>query len=100
MVDVSTTREVPKSRANGVARPPPPYDLNAEAAVLSAVMLDGAALDKLGFLKPEHFYEKLTAASSRHPRAFGPPESPWTWWASGRSSRTVDGSPRSVGWAT
>jgi replicative DNA helicase len=35
----------------------PPHDLDAEAAVLSAVMLDPSAMDKLlEFLKPEHFY--------------------------------------------
>ena len=37
----------------------PPHDLDAEAAVLSAVMLDPLALDKvLEFLKPEHFYSR------------------------------------------
>ena len=37
----------------------PPHDLDAEAAVLSAIMLDTSALDKvLEFLKPEHFYSE------------------------------------------
>jgi replicative DNA helicase len=37
----------------------PPHDLDAEAAVLSALMLDTSALDKvLEFLKPEHFYSE------------------------------------------
>ncbi len=37
----------------------PPNDLDAEAAVLSAVMLDTSAIDKiLEFLKPEHFYSE------------------------------------------
>jgi replicative DNA helicase len=37
----------------------PPHDLDAEAAVLSAVMLDVFALDRvLEFLKPEHFYSE------------------------------------------
>jgi replicative DNA helicase len=37
----------------------PPNDLDAEAAVLSAVMLDTSALDKvLEFLKSEHFYSE------------------------------------------
>jgi len=37
----------------------PPHDLDAEAAVLSAVMLDSLSLDKvLEFLKPEHFYSE------------------------------------------
>src|SRR5687768_7545509 len=35
----------------------PPHDLDAEAAVLSAVLLDRDALDRvLELLKPEHFY--------------------------------------------
>jgi replicative DNA helicase len=37
----------------------PPHDLDAEGAVLSAVMLDPSALDKvLEFLKAEHFYSE------------------------------------------
>ncbi len=37
----------------------PPHDLDAEAAVLSAIMLDTSAIDKvLEFLKPEHFYSE------------------------------------------
>ena len=37
----------------------PPHDLDAEAAVLSAVMIDSMSLDKvLEFLKPEHFYSE------------------------------------------
>jgi replicative DNA helicase len=37
----------------------PPHDLDAEAAVLSAVMLDQQALDKVNeFLRPEHFYSE------------------------------------------
>ena len=37
----------------------PPHDLDAEAAVLSSVMLDPQALDRvLEFLKPEHFYSE------------------------------------------
>jgi replicative DNA helicase len=37
----------------------PPHDLDAEAAVLSAVMLDTSALDRvLEFLRPEHFYSE------------------------------------------
>ena len=43
----------------------PPHDLEAEAAVLSAVMLDSLSLDKvLEFLKAEHFY------SEAHRRVF------------------------------
>jgi replicative DNA helicase len=37
----------------------PPHDLDAEAAVLSAIMVDAMALDKvLEFLRPEHFYSE------------------------------------------
>jgi replicative DNA helicase len=56
-------------RRNGGGRPPtrneppivagrvPPHDLDAEAAVLSAVLLNREALDRvLEILKPEHFY--------------------------------------------
>lgn len=37
---------------------PPPFDNEAEGAVLSAVMLDCLAIPKLDFLKPEHFYSE------------------------------------------
>ena len=53
------------SRVQAVENPPPiegrvpPHDLDAEAAVLSAVMLDPAALDKVvDVLKPDHFYSE------------------------------------------
>lgn len=36
----------------------PPHDLDAEAGVLSAVMLDPAALDRVPELKPEYFYSE------------------------------------------
>ena len=37
----------------------PPHDLDAEAAVLSAVLLDKLAFDKVNeFLQPEHFYSE------------------------------------------
>jgi replicative DNA helicase len=37
----------------------PPHDLDAEAAVISSVMLDPLAFDKVNeFLKPEHFYSE------------------------------------------
>ncbi|HEY8091736.1 MAG TPA: DnaB-like helicase N-terminal domain-containing protein, partial [Polyangiaceae bacterium] len=37
----------------------PPHDLDAEGAVLSAVMVDPGALDKVQeFLRPEHFYSE------------------------------------------
>lgn len=51
-------------RAKEVESPPsiegrvPPHDLDAEAAVLSAAMLDPSALDKVVELKPEHFYSE------------------------------------------
>ena len=57
--------KVRSSRVQPVREPPPvegrvpPNDLDAEAAVLSAVMLDGSALDRVAeFLKPEHFYSE------------------------------------------
>ncbi len=39
----------------------PPHDLDAEAACLSAVMIDATALGKLSFLEPEHFYSEAHA---------------------------------------
>lgn len=40
----------------------PPHDLDAEAAVLSAVMLDATAMARvLDVLKPEHFYSEANA---------------------------------------
>lgn len=40
----------------------PPHDLDAEAAVLSALLLDRDALDRvLELLKPEHFYSEANA---------------------------------------
>jgi replicative DNA helicase len=43
----------------GVEGRVPPHDLDAEAAVLSAVMVDPLALDKVNeFLRPEHFYSE------------------------------------------
>ncbi len=36
----------------------PPHDLDAEAAVLSAVMLDPGALDRIVDLKDDHFYSE------------------------------------------
>jgi replicative DNA helicase len=56
--------KVRQSRVQFVENPPPiegrvpPHDLEAEAAVLSAVMLDPAALDRVVDLKPEHFYSE------------------------------------------
>ncbi len=51
-------------REKGVENPPviegrvPPHDLEAEAAVLSACMLDPSAMDKITDLKPEYFYSE------------------------------------------
>jgi replicative DNA helicase len=54
-----------KDRHNRQAAPPviagrvPPHDLDAEAAVLSAIMLDKAALDLVvDTLNAEHFYSE------------------------------------------
>ncbi len=52
------------AREKQVENPPPiegrvpPHDLDAEAAVLSAAMLDPSALDKVTDLKAEHFYSE------------------------------------------
>ncbi|HEY8038718.1 MAG TPA: replicative DNA helicase [Polyangiaceae bacterium] len=47
------------SESVGVEGRVPPHDLDAEAAVLSAVMVDPLAFDKVNeFLKPEHFYSE------------------------------------------
>jgi replicative DNA helicase len=52
------------SRAQAIENPPiiegrvPPHDLEAEAGVLSAVMLDPSAMDKITDLKPEFFYSE------------------------------------------
>ena len=51
-------------RAQAIENPPviegrvPPHDLEAEAAVLSACMLDPSAMDKITDLKPEYFYSE------------------------------------------
>jgi replicative DNA helicase len=51
-------------RAQAVENPPviegrvPPHDLEAEAAVLSACMLDPSAMDKITDLKAEYFYSE------------------------------------------
>jgi len=42
----------------------PPHDLDAEAAVLSAVMLSSEAFDRVAeFLRPEYFYSGDKTAS-------------------------------------
>jgi replicative DNA helicase len=62
--EVEAVENVRASRGQVVELQPaggrvPPHDLDAEAAVLSAVMLDVFALDRvLEFLKPEHFYSE------------------------------------------
>jgi replicative DNA helicase len=49
--------EIVTLEAANVAGRVPPHDLDAEAAVLSACMLNRDAIDKVGdVLKPEHFY--------------------------------------------
>lgn len=56
---VTHQSDTPVAPASGVADVAlvPPHDLDAEAAVLSAVMLDPAALQLVvDFLLPEHFY--------------------------------------------
>ena len=48
---------VPMRQTTQVDGTPPPFDLDAEAAVLSAVMLDPLSMPKISdFLRAEHFY--------------------------------------------
>ena len=54
-----------EKRGQTVEHPPsvegrvPPHDLDAEAAVLSAILIDPAAMDRVQeFLKPDHFYSE------------------------------------------
>jgi replicative DNA helicase len=56
---------VPRGKQQEQREPPPiegrvpPHDLDAEAAVLSAILIDSMSLDRvLEFLKPEHFYSE------------------------------------------
>jgi replicative DNA helicase len=64
-LEVPAVEKMRASRVQAVEIPPtiegrvPPHDLGAEAAVLSASMLDRQALDRvLEFLKPDHFYSE------------------------------------------
>jgi len=54
-------RYKPIVQAIDVAGRIPPHNLDAEAAVLSAIMLDGRELDKVSFLTPEHFYSEANS---------------------------------------
>jgi replicative DNA helicase len=48
-----------QSEPIGVEGRVPPHDLDAEAAVLSAVMVDPLAFDKVSdLLRPDHFYSE------------------------------------------
>ena len=51
-------REKPVENPAPIEGRVPPNDLDAEAAVLSAAMLDPSALDKVTDLKAEHFYSE------------------------------------------
>lgn len=58
LVQQSTAAVAPESGSQEVALVPP-HDLDAEAAVVSAVLLDPSALARLeDFLLPEHFYSE------------------------------------------
>jgi replicative DNA helicase len=63
-LEVLTVEKKWGSRAQAIENPPviegrvPPHDLEAEAAVLSACMLDPSAMDKITDLKPEYFYSE------------------------------------------
>jgi hypothetical protein len=54
-------RDVSRTIDEGIV---PPHDLDAEGAVLSAVMIDPAAIGKIDNLKPEHFF------AERHRRIY------------------------------
>jgi len=62
--EVGSVEKKWEKRAKEPENPPtiegrvPPHDLDAEAAVLSAAMLDPSALDKVVELKPEYFYSE------------------------------------------
>lgn len=51
-----TYREPPS-----IAGRPPPHDLDAEAAVLSSVLLKRGAIDDVADLKPEHFFSEANS---------------------------------------
>src|SRR5687767_11283926 len=63
-LEVGPVDKMRSSRVQVVENPPPiegrvpPNDLDAEAAVLSAAMVDPSALDKVTDLKAEHFYSE------------------------------------------
>jgi replicative DNA helicase len=84
----------------------PPHDLDAEGAVLSAVMIDTFALDRvLEFLKPEHFYSEAHRRifeATVDLRASGKPVDVVQvgTWLKDRGRRTGGASPRSAAWAT
>lgn len=64
MRSILRPRQRPPERVDppSVAGRPPPHDLDAEAATLSACFLSRDALDQvLEFLKPEHFYSEANA---------------------------------------
>jgi replicative DNA helicase len=64
MVQMSDRRRRPPERPEPptIAGRVPPHDLDAEAAVLSAILLDKQALDQVAeILKPYHFYSKANA---------------------------------------
>jgi len=56
--DAADEETAPQHDSGVVELRTPPYDLDAEAALLSAVMVDPDALGKVPFLRPEHFYSE------------------------------------------
>ncbi len=41
----------------------PPSNIEAEQALLGALLLNNEVLDRIGFLQPEHFYEPVHGRS-------------------------------------
>jgi replicative DNA helicase len=73
---------VPFRRADppNVAGRVPPHDLDAEAAVLSAIVLDREALAKvLELLRPEHFYSEANARIYQVAQALTREQTPLDW---------------------
>ena len=50
----------PKAEAEGLAYRTPPHNIEAEQALLGAILVNNEAYDRVsGFLKPEHFFDPL-----------------------------------------
>src|SRR5262249_38774281 len=59
MLELRSSRGTVREPQAALGARVPPQDLDAEAAVLSAILLESEALDKvLEILRPEHFYSE------------------------------------------